>query len=347
MITLDFSPQDLDALHFERSHHPHPRVRLKREAVSLKSQGLAHPEIGRRARISEDTLRSYLRQYPEGGGARLKQTDGDGPTGELSVPRQAPEEHFRKDPPRSTAEAAADLERLTGVKRGLTQVRKPLKGMGLKSPKPGMIPAKADPAEQGTFLDERLWPRLRQARRPRRVACFVGAAHFVHGPFLGSLWCLVRLPVRGPSGRERRNVPGAIDAVTRELTTAVNDTVINAEAVGESLRKLSARSAGRPLTRVRDNARYQRCEAVKRVAEGLRIESLSLPAYPPDLDRIERLWRFVKEEVLSCRYYEDFARFKAAIVDCRDQVEGEHKAAIASLLTLKFQTFEQPQLLAG
>ncbi len=200
MISIDFTSQDIDALHFERFHHPHPRVQLKMEAVYLKSQGLSHQDVCRLARISENTLRTYLRQYQEGGIERLKQTDWAGPQGELSEHRQALEDHFRNNPPRSTAQAAADIERITGVRRGLTQVRKSLKGMGLKFRKLGMIPAKADADEQATFLDERLRPRLRQARRLRRVVCFVDAAHFVHGPLLGPLWCFTRLLIRGPSG---------------------------------------------------------------------------------------------------------------------------------------------------
>jgi transposase len=224
MLTLDFSPQDIDALHHERFHHPHPRVQLKMEAVYLKSQGLPHQEICRLTRVTENTLRAYLRQYQEGGIERLKQTEWDGPSSELSGHRQALEEHFRNNPPRSTAQAAADIERITGIRRGLTQVRKYLRGMGLKFPKPGMIPAKADAGEQRKFLDERLWPRLRQARRLRRVVCFVDAAHFVHGTFLGYLWCFTRLLIRGPSGRQRFNVLGAIDAVTRELTTVMSPT---------------------------------------------------------------------------------------------------------------------------
>jgi transposase len=347
MITIDFTPRDIDALHFERFHHPHPRVQLKMEAVYLKSQGLAHHDICRLARISENTLRSYLRQYQEGGVERLKRTDWDGPTSELADHLQAIEEHFRNNPPRSTAQAAADIERLTGVRRGLTQVRKFLKGMGLKFRKLGMIPAKADADVQREFLDGRLWPRLRQARRLRRVVCFVDAAHFVHGSFLGYLWCFTRLLIRGPSGRKRFNVLGAIDAVTRELTTVVNDTTIDATAICELLRKLSARYPGLPLTLVLDNARYQRCEPVRILAAELRIELLYLPAYSPNLNLIERLWKFVKKEVLTCRYYEDFARFKAAIIECLDQVEGKHSEAIASLLTLKFQTFDNPQLMAA
>jgi transposase len=219
--------------------------------------------------------------------------------------------------------------------------------MGLKFRRLGMIPARADAQEQVKLLDRRLGPRLRQARRLRRVVYFVDAAHFVHGPYLGCLWCFVRLLIRGPSGRQRFNVLGAVDAVTRQLTMVINDTAVNAESVSELLRKVRDRSGGLPVTLVLDNALYQRCEPVKRLAQDLRIELLYLPAYSPNLNLIERLWKFVKKQCLSCRYYEDFSRFKAAVVRCLEGVEGEHKAAIASLLSLDFQTFEEPQVLAG
>jgi transposase len=347
MIHIDFTPEQIDALHHERFHHPHPRVQLKMEAVYLKSQGLPHHDICRLARISENTFRSYLRQFQDGGVERLKRTDWAGTESPLDEHREALEDYFRDHPPRSTAEAAAEIERLTGIRRGPTQVRQFLKGMGLRFRKPGMIPAKADADEQAKFLDDKLWPRLRQARRLRRVVCFVDAAHFVHGAFLGYLWCFVRLLVRGPSGRERLNVLGAIDAVTHELTTVVNDTVIDATAVGELLGKLAARYAGLPLTLVLDNARYQKCEVVRSRAEQSGIELLYLPSYSPNLNLIERLWKFVKKEVLTCRYYQDFARFREAIVDCLEETQGKHKAAMTSLLTLNFQTFDDPQVLAA
>ena len=347
MILIGFTPQDIDALHHPRFHHPHPRVQLRMEAVYLKSQGRPHQEICRLVRISENTLRSYLRQYQEGGIERLKRIDWAGATSELDEHRPSLADYFREHPPRSTAEAAAAIERRTGIRRGQTPVRRFLKGMGLKFRKRGMIPAKADADEQAKFLDGKVWPRRRPARRLRRAVCFVDAAHFVHGAFLGALWGFVRLVGRGPSGRKRFNGRGAIDAITHELTTVVNDTVIDATAVCELLRTLAGRYAGLPLTRVLDNARSPKCEVVRRLAAELGIELLSLPSDAPNLNRIERLWKFVKKEVLTCRSYEDFSRFQAAIVECLEGVEGKHKAAIASLLTLNFQTFEQPQVLAA
>src|SRR4028119_2515736 len=132
MTPTDFTPEHIDALHYERFHHPHPRVQEKMEAVYLKSQGLLHKDICRLTRISENTLRSFLRQYQEGGIERLKRTDWAGTTSELDEHRETLEEFFRQDPPRSTAQAAAEIERITGVKRGPTQVRQFLKGLGLK-----------------------------------------------------------------------------------------------------------------------------------------------------------------------------------------------------------------------
>src|SRR3954470_10938591 len=175
MISIDFTSQDIDSPHHERFHHPHPRVQEKMEAVYLKSQGLLHKEICRLSRISENTLRSYLRQFQEGGVERLKRLDFAVPRSELADHREALEDYFRKNPPRSTGQAAADIERLTGIRRGQTQVLKFLRGMGMKCRKLGMIPAKADADAQREFLDERLWPRLRQAQRLRRGGLFVDA----------------------------------------------------------------------------------------------------------------------------------------------------------------------------
>ena len=153
--------------------------------------------------------------------------------------------------------------------------------------------------------------------------------------------------MRGPSGRRRFNAPGAIDAIAHELTTVVHDAVIDATAVCELLRKLAVRYAGLPVTSVLDSARRQECEVVRSLAAELGIESLYLPSYWPNLSLIERLWKLVKEEVLTCRCRADFTRFKAAIGGCLEAIEGKHKDAMTSLLTLDFQTFEGPQLRAA
>ena len=61
MIAIDFTEEDIEALDYERYHHPHPKVQRKMEALWLKHQGLPHSQITRLAGISPNTLRAYLR----------------------------------------------------------------------------------------------------------------------------------------------------------------------------------------------------------------------------------------------------------------------------------------------
>ena len=85
---------------------------------------------------------------------------------------------------------------------------------------------------------------------------FVDAAHFVFGTFLCCLWSFPRLFVRAASGRPRFNVPGAWNAVTRELVSATNTTVVSTTTMCELLHKIAALRLTGPLTLVLDNARY-------------------------------------------------------------------------------------------
>jgi transposase len=188
---------------------------------------------------------------------------------------------------------------------------------------------------------------LQEARENERIVYFVDAAHFVLAPFLGFLWTRVRRFIRAPAGRQRFNVLGAIDAITHQLVTVSNDSYINTQSVCDLLRKIAAAHPGIPITLVLDNARYQKCKVVWALAKSLKIEMLYLPSYSPNLNLIERLWKFVKKEVLYSKYYADFTSFSAAITNCLARTHTEHKASLDSLLTLRFQTLQEPQNVAA
>ena len=176
---------------------------------------------------------------------------------------------------------------------------------------------------------------------------FVDAAHMVYGTFLCCLWSFVRLYVRAASGRQRFNVLGALNAVTKELIAVSNTTVVNTETMCELLRKIAGAGLAAPVTLVLDNARYQHNQTVKDLALSLGIELLFLPGYSPNLNLIERLWRFIKREALYGRYHACFADFKAAIEEVIVQMPTKHNRRLASLLTLNFQVFDNVSLLAA
>lgn len=201
--------------------------------------------------------------------------------------------------------------------------------------------------EQQAFLDEQLKPRLEAAQAGSGHVLFVDAAHFVFGTFLCCLWSLVRLFVRAASGRQRYNVLGAWNAITRELTYVANTTVVNTETMCELLRKIASQGLVGPITLVLDNARYQRNAVVQALAAELGITLLYLPSYSPNLNLIERLWRFLKRRALYGRYHPTFQDFRAAIENHLAQLSSTHRGSLATLMTLNFQQFSEVSLLAA
>jgi transposase len=146
--------------------------------------------------------------------------------------------------------------------------------------------------------------------------------------------------IKAASGRHRFNVLGALDAISLQLVTVTNDSYINAQSVAQLLLKLRLLCPDDLLTVVLDNARYQHCRFVLDVAAALEIELLFLPPYSPNLNLIERLWKFVKKECLTTQYFAAFEPFKAAIISCLAHTQDIHRDKLATLLTLNFQTFD-------
>lgn len=165
--------------------------------------------------------------------------------------------------------------------------------------------------------------------------------------FLGYLWCKVRWCVRAAAGRKRFNVLGAVDAVSHDLVHVTNHSYINAESVCALLQAVVAAGTGLPISLVLDNARYQKCAVVTALAKQLGVELLYLPSYSPNLNLIERLWKFVKKECLSSIHYPNYEAFTTAITQCLEDLPTKHKPAMDSLLSHEFQTFEDVSILAA
>jgi transposase len=88
-----------------------------------------------------------------------------------------------------------------------------------------------------------------------------------------------------------------------------------------------------------DNARYQKCQSVANKAKALNIELLYLPPYSPNLNLIERLWRFVKKQVLYSKHYDSFDTFRTSINTCISDLGTRFKNEMQSWMTMNFQLF--------
>lgn len=347
MIKLSFTQKDIDDLRYLRYYHPDPIVMKRCETVYLHCKGLKTGQIRELTGLNEKTIREHLRLFEKGGIEALKHRAPYRPKGDLEDHQLSIEQEFRARPPKSIKEAAERIYQLTGIRRSHCRIEVFLKRLGLKFRKAGGVPAKADLDAQEKFLKEELEPAIDSASKGKLQLYFMDAAHFVWGTgFLVSVWSFVRMFIRTSSGRKRHNVLGAYNAFTRKLSTVVNDSYINSASVCQMLRLLRKLHPGEAITIVLDNAAYQRCKLVQSLAKELGITLMFLPSYSPNLNLIERLWKFVKKQSLNNCYHETFDAFKAAIHSCLDNIDKSHKAQIASLMTLRFQTFKNDQFMA-
>jgi len=350
-ITL--SAADLAAVAHDRYHHPEPFVQRQMEVLWLKHHGCTHEDIARLAAVSRSTVQRCLARFRQGGLAAARRALWKGQRGRLDDHRATLEEHFHAHPPRSVREAQQAIQQRTGIRRGLTQVRRFLLRLGLKPRKVAAVPVppastvEGHAKEQRRFRDDELEPLLGEARAGRREVYFVDAAHFVYAAFLGWVWCFVRRCIRAASGRQRYNVLGALHAVSHRLIRVANHSYINAPAVCDLLRAVATASVGRPVTLVLDNARYQKCALVRDLARSLGIHLLYLPSYSPNLNLIERVWKFVKKQCLQSVHQPTYADFTAAIDGCLQGLRTTYKKDMQSLLTHKFQTFDTVSMVAA
>jgi transposase len=204
----------------------------------------------------------------------------------------------------------------------------------------GSLPAKADVREQRTFYDSILAPLIKSAQNNESVLLFMDASHFVMGgDFLGYIYGKVRRFIKTFSGRKRYNVLGALNFVSKKVATVTNETYITSCQVIELLCDIALEYAGKPIRVILDNASYQKCYIVQHTAVALGIELVYIPSYSPNLNLVERLWKFVKNQ-LRTKYYDDFDIFKERIDSIVSSTDNYNKNHIDSLIGDKVQLFD-------
>ena len=162
-------------------------------------------------------------------------------------------------------------------------------------------------------MEQELTPRLEEAKAGKRVVYFADAVHFVYGAFVACLWSVTRIFMPTPSGRNRY-----LEQIAQKK-------------LGSSI----------PVTIVLDNARYQHCNYVIDRAKLLGIELLFLLSYSPNLNIIERLWKWTKKDCLNCKYYSKVSEFTEAINRSLMKTKNkENKSELDTQLSLNFQLYD-------
>jgi len=219
----------------------------------------------------------------------------------------------------------------------LSAMHKLLKRLGFSYKKNRLVPSKADPQLQRLFVRWFEW--FCGQLGPDDRLYFGDAVHFKHNAEAGYAWSVVGDPHRIPSntGRQRYNVFGAYCLQTHEHVFLLTEDNINKEKLAEFLPLLRAQHPGQgKIYLMLDNASYNRAHQVKDEALQQNIVLDYLPPYSPNLNPIERLWKFVRKKFFKDKYRDTFDKFCQQLDDFFANLDQYHDA-LASLLTDNFE----------
>ena len=239
----------------------------------------------------------------------------------------------------SSKEICAFIEKRFSVSYTAEGLVPLLKRRGFVYKKTRQVPAKADPEAQKAFL-EKLDVLIEEAETGAAALYFVDATHPQHNTRASYGWIKSGedFTVRSTPGRHRLNINGAVNALKPAMIEARTDERIDAASTIALFKQIQRRDRSPKIYVVCDGARYYHSRDVAEWLGRSRIELVQLPGYSPNLNLIERLWKFMHQKVIDPIYYPTKEAFRDAVLGFFGDIK-QHKQALESLLTLNFRVF--------
>lgn len=322
----------------------HKQTREKRLADRIKAVlyvhfGLSYEEIAKLLMFDEVTVRRYCTQFKEKGVDGLLEYRYTGGQTRLTTNQEAQLKVFLRDTTKRTAKEVVDyVEKVYGVRFSVIGITKLLHRLGFTYKKPKMVPGKVDRIKQEAFL---ITYRKTKAQLGLHDSLyFLDATHPQHNVQPDYGWILKGKAhdkfIKTNSGRERLNLNGALNFKDK-TAIVLEEKTINAQALINLVEAVAKKQKTGKVYIVLDNAKHHHAFIVKRWRlHHPRFKFLFLPAYSPNLNLIERLWRFFHQKVTWNHYFETFEEFKTKTLEFFKNLK-QYDKELSTLLTDNFQ----------
>lgn len=186
-----------------------------------------------------------------------------------------------------------------------------------------LVPGKLNAEAQGVFVKE--FTELNENKKEDEVILFGDGVHPTHNIHKTKAWIKKgeEKQIKTNTGRARLNINGALDMETMAVTTHFSET-INAQETMKLFDKIQLVYKDKTtIYLIIDNARYYKNKDVTAYLKknGCRIKLIFLPPYSPNLNFIERLWKFMKKYIIGVKYRESFKEFEKDIHQFFDNID--------------------------
>jgi len=342
MKNVLLSPMDRAFIEEARGNTRNKEAYAKLSVLVMLDEGHSQEVVSVALGISTGTVSNYKQKYERDGLDKYLDTHYVPYEGKLSDDELLRLETYVEQGVHSTCDAIiAWVKETFGIEYSPSGMRSILHKLGFTYKKTTIVPGGACPEEQEAFLKE-LQPFLTKDSRGNDVFCFMDAAHPQHNTRSDYAWIKVgqNKEIQSNTGRRRININGAMNAHQPEEVTIVEAETINAQATQALFEKLLEKYHDKDTIYVlADNARYYTNKALKDwLNQHTKIRLIHLPPYSPNLNLIERLWKFMRKKVINLHYYKEFDDFRRAILQFFHHI-GQYKEELRSLMTPNFQRF--------
>ncbi len=320
----------------------HKTERMRRFADRIKTillldSGWTYEEIAEALFLDDSTVRRYHQAYVDQGLTGLVKDAYKGGLAKLTVIEETElKEHLAEVTYASTKEIVAYVLTEFDAEFTIGGMRHLLRRMGFSYIKPKVVPGKANPARQEEFVTA--YEALKENLADDEKIYFADAAHPIHNAVAGYGWMLKGNPkdLKTNAGRHRLNLNGAVDPVSLEVVVRHEET-INSRTVIALLKDLEKRNPNaKKIYFICDNARYYTSKEVASWLKTAKIRIINLPPYSPNLNIIERLWKFYRQKIMANTYYETLKEFRSASGNFFRTIR-HHKIDLQTLLADNFE----------
>jgi transposase len=319
----------------------HRAERNKRQADRFKTilyldEGKTYVEIARLLFLDDSTIRRYEVEYRTGGLDNLLVDAYKGGHASLSSEQLTGlKKHLKEQLYHRAKDVVQYVKTTYDVPYSEEGMIHLLHRLGYVYKKTKLVPGKCDPERQQAFLVE--YEKIKESMDETDELYFADGAHPQHNVIAGYGWIQkgTEKEIKTNSGRQRLNLNGALSL--RDLSAVVlSEDTINADAVIRLCKALEEKHPNAlNIYLICDNARYNHARIVREFLATSRVKMRYLPPYSPNLNLIERLWKFYHKNVQCNHYYETFEKFKLASLDFFKNLHV-HKEELETLLTENF-----------
>ena len=311
-MTTFLTDQQRTALRARHKLERDRRICDRIKAVLLFDKGWTYEQIAEALLLSEGAVKNHIREYqienklvPGGGGSTEKLTE---------TQSKILETHLREHTYLYVKDIAAYIYNRWKIVYTVSGLRNWLQRHDFSYRKPSLVPGKANSKQQEEWLVE--YEKLKANLPQAETICFIDGVHPTYNVQPAYGWIKKGEPkaIATNTGRKRLNLTGAIDILSHRIHIREEKT-LNGMATIAFLGHLE--EAYPTMNKVHvfcDNASYYHNKEVKEYLKNSKIELHFLPPYSPNLNPIERLWKWMKEVVVYNTYYEEFETFKEAIL---------------------------------